>query len=54
MIVVDFEQHGEKKFPIPDSLKYFSILSETEVLSGEKIKASIQCNINGGFHHCNL
>lgn len=47
MATVDFELHGEKKFPLPASLKFFSILSEYEAPSEDKVKSSIQCNIDG-------
>lgn len=43
--IIDFEIHGEKKFPLPDSLKFFSVLSEHETPSADETKASIQCNI---------
>ena len=45
MAKVDFENHGEKKFPLPDSIKFFSILSEGELLSADEVKASTQCTI---------
>lgn len=45
MAIIDFEIHGEKKFPLPDSLKYFSVLSEHEIPFADEVKASIQCNI---------
>lgn len=47
MAVVEFELYGEKKFPLPDSLKFFSILSEHEAPPADEVKSSIQCNING-------
>ncbi|OUN08474.1 hypothetical protein [Flavonifractor sp. An9] len=47
MAIVEFEQQGEKKFPLPDSLKFFSIISEHEVPSADEVKSSIQCNIDG-------
>lgn len=46
MAVIDFELHGEKKFPIPDSLKFFSVLSEEEIPTTEEIIESIKCNID--------
>lgn len=45
MATIDFELHGEKKFPLPDSLKFFSVLSEHEAPSADEVKAAIQCNI---------
>ena len=47
MAMVEFEQQGEKKFPLPDSLKFFSIVSEHEVPSADVVKSSIQCNVDG-------
>lgn len=47
MAMVEFEQQGEKKFPLPDSLKFFSIVSEHEIPSTDEVKSSIQCNIDG-------
>lgn len=47
MATVAFELHGEKKFPLPTSLKFFSILSEHEVSSENVVKSSIQYNIDG-------
>ena len=46
MVIVHFELYGEKKFPLPDSLKFFSIISEGQVTSSEEINATIQCNIS--------
>lgn len=46
MVIVHFELYGEKKFPLPDSLKFFSIISEGQVTSTEEINATIQCNIS--------
>ena len=43
---INFEEYGMKKFPIPDALKFFSILSETPSLSCEEIKSSLTCEIN--------
>lgn len=43
--VVSFERYGEKRFPLPDSLKFFSIVSEREASSAAAAKASIQCNV---------
>lgn len=45
--IVDFELHGEKRFPLPASLKFFSIVSERDALSADDVKSSIQCNIDG-------
>ncbi|OUQ41929.1 hypothetical protein B5E65_10470 [Gemmiger sp. An120] len=47
MAIVEFAAHGEKKFPLPDSLKFFSILSEREAPSKDEVKSSLQCNIEG-------
>ena len=48
MAMVEFDVHGVKKFPLPDSLKFFSIISEQEDLSSvDKLKSPIQCNIDG-------
>ena len=44
---VEFELHGEKKFPLPASLKFFSILSEHEAPSEDVVRSSIQCNVDG-------
>ena len=49
MALVEFELHGEKKFPLPDSLGVFSILSEHEISSEDEVKSLIECNINGYF-----
>lgn len=46
MATVAFELHGEKKFPLPTSLKFFSILSEHEVSSEDVVESSIQYNID--------
>lgn len=43
---VNFDNHGEKKFPLPDALKFFTILSEKELLTADEIKESLQCGIN--------
>ena len=44
-VIINFEKFGEKKFPLPDSLKYFLILSETSAFSDEEIKNSMTCDI---------
>lgn len=46
MATVEFKLHGEKKFPIPDSLKYFKVVDEKSLLSSDEIQNSIECNIN--------
>lgn len=46
MATVRFENYGEKKFPLPDALKYFTVLSETPLERSEAVKNSLQCNIN--------
>lgn len=46
MTIVDFDIYGEKKFPLPDSLKFFSIISEGQSLSADNMKETIQCNID--------
>lgn len=43
---INFSEFGKKKFPIPDSLKYFTIISETPLPSSEEIRQSITCEIN--------
>ena len=45
IVVVDFESQGIKKFPLPDSMKFFSILSEGGS-SPMNEEPSIQCNIS--------
>lgn len=42
---VDFENHGEKKFPLPDALKFFFVLCEGEVSSAAATKSTMQCNV---------
>ncbi len=44
--VVDFENYGEKKFPLPDSLKFFDVLSENEIPSTSTVGESMQCNVD--------
>lgn len=44
--VIDFESVGEKKFPLPESLKFFTVLSEKEESSSDQRKASIQCDVS--------
>ena len=44
--VVSFELYGEKRFPLPDSLKFFSIVSEQKEASAAAAKSSIQCNVD--------
>ena len=46
MAMINFEEYGVKKFPIPDALKYFMVLSETSSYSREEIRGSLTCNIN--------
>ena len=46
MAMINFEEYGVKKFPIPDALKYFLVLSETSICSSEEIKGSMTCDIN--------
>lgn len=43
---VFFDANNEKKFPIPDGLKFFKIISEKSGESLEEIKGSITCNID--------
>ena len=43
---IDFESYGEKKFPLPESLKFFSVLSANEDSSSDKMKNSLQCDIS--------
>ena len=45
MAVVNFEEFGVKKFPLPFSLKFFLILSETTASSGQKKKTLMTCEI---------
>ena len=45
MAVVDFEEYGEKKFPLPDSLKFFWIINEGAAPTVDKLQASLECNI---------
>ena len=45
LAIVDFEKFGIKKFPLPASLQYFTILSEKMAVSEEDVKRSIECNI---------
>lgn len=42
-----FDDHGTKKFPIPNSLHFFKIISEKAGLSSSEIRNSVECNING-------
>lgn len=44
---IEFELHGKKFFPLPESLKFFSILSEDEIPYANEAKVSIQYNIGG-------
>lgn len=44
--MINFEEYGVKKFPIPDALKHFLVLSETSTSSSEEIKGSMTCDIN--------
>jgi hypothetical protein len=46
MAIIKFEEYGVKKFPIPDALKHFLVLSETSTSSSEEIKGSMTCDIN--------
>ncbi len=46
MARINFEGYGVKKFPLPDSLKFFLILSETPAPSSEDIKQSMSCDID--------
>lgn len=46
MALINFSEYGMKKFPIPDALKYFLVISETSSYSSEKIKDSMTCDIN--------
>ena len=41
-----FDENGEKKFPIPDGLKFFKIISEKSREIIEETKESITCNID--------
>ena len=43
--VVDFEDFGEKKFPLPDALKYFNIIVN-DVQETEDPKSYIKCSLN--------
>ena len=45
MATVNFDEYGVKKFPIPDSLKFFLVLSEVSTLSSEAIKKTMTCEI---------
>ena len=45
MAKINFEEYGEKKFPLPDSLKFFLVLSEATASSSEEIKSSMTCDI---------
>ena len=44
---VDFEEYGEKKFPIPDSLSFFRIVSERQGMSSSDIKNMLTCELEG-------
>ncbi len=44
--VIDFETSGEKKFPLPGSLKFFTVLSEREEPSSDKQKVTLQCDVS--------
>lgn len=44
--IIQFDAQGEKKFPIPDSLKFFKIISEKPGEAIEEIKESITCNVD--------
>lgn len=44
--LIKFDDYGVKKFPIPDALKHFLVLSETSVYSIDEIKGSMTCDIN--------
>ena len=46
MAKINFEEYGVKKFPLPDSLKFFVILSDSSASSSEDIKHSLTCEIN--------
>ena len=45
MVIVDFEKHGIKKFPLPDSLKFFTVISEAGDAAAKE-DSPIQCNIS--------
>ena len=45
MAIVKFDEYGTKKFPIPGSLKYFLVLSESSTVSSEELKKSMTCEI---------
>ncbi len=42
-----FDEYGEKKFPIPNSLQFFKILSEKAGMTSAELRNSIVCNIQG-------
>ena len=44
---IEFDDHGIKKFPIPNSLHFFKIISEKQGLSSLEIRNSVECNISG-------
>ena len=46
MAVICFDKHGIKKFPLPDSLKFFLVVDEKSAFSSEDIKNSMTCDIN--------
>ena len=46
MAMINFEEYGVKKFPVPDALKHFLVLSETSIYSSDDIRGSMTCNIN--------
>ena len=46
MATINFDECGVKKFPVPDALKHFLVLSETSASSSEEIKGSMTCDIN--------
>lgn len=46
MAKINFEEYGAKTFPLPDSLKFFLVLSETSAFTSEEIKSSMTCEIN--------
>lgn len=46
MAMINFGECGIKKFPLPASLKFFLVLSETSNSPSEEIKSSMTCEIS--------
>lgn len=46
MVTILFDLYGEKKFPIPDALNHFMVLSEANSVEPEEVRNSISCTIS--------